>query len=87
MVEQNQEIKPQSKVGFRHFTHKGWDFYDSVHPMFTTKELDIASDSCATMGMPEAFYGYNHLMCSNSDKDFLLEFSSVEALRLSSFKY
>ncbi len=38
------------------------------------------------MGMPEAFYGYNHLYIVNPDKDFLLEISPVEALRLCSFE-
>ena len=36
--------------------------------------------------MPEVFYGFNRLMICNSDKDFLLEFSPIEALRLAAFK-
>jgi hypothetical protein len=39
------------------------------------------------MGMPEVFYGFNHLYISNQEKDVLLEFSPVPALSLSSFAF
>jgi TIP41-like family len=39
------------------------------------------------MGMPEVFYGFNHLYVANSDKDLLLEFSPVPALSLSAFAF
>ncbi len=39
------------------------------------------------MGMPEVFYGFNHLYISNPDKDVLLEFSPVPALSLSAFAF
>ena len=39
------------------------------------------------MGMPEVFYGFNHLYISNPDKDILLEFSPVPALSLSAFAF
>ena len=39
------------------------------------------------MGMPEVFYGFNHLYISNPDKDVLIEFSPVPALSLSAFAF
>lgn len=38
------------------------------------------------MGMPEVFYGYNRLYIANPDKDIILEFSPIEALKLSAFE-
>jgi hypothetical protein len=37
------------------------------------------------MGMPEVFYGFNHLYVVRPSKDILLEFSPIEALSLSAF--
>ena len=88
MVEQEQQsIKPSKTLKFESFTHKGWSFHHSLYPMFDTKELDQISDVVGTMGMPEVFYGYNHFLVSCPDKDFLMEFSPAEALRLSAFKF
>lgn len=55
--------------------------------MFSAKQLDQISDVVGTMGMPEVFYGFNHLYISNPDKDVLLEFSPVPALSLSAFAF
>jgi hypothetical protein len=53
--------------------------------MFSAKQLDMISDTVGTMGMPEVFYGFNHLYIANPQKDVLLEFSPVPALSLSAF--
>ncbi len=53
--------------------------------MFSAKQLDQISDTVGTMGMPEVFYGFNHLYIGNPKKDVLLEFSPVPALSLSAF--
>lgn len=63
----------------------GWTFYHSSYPMFSAKQLDQISDTVGTMGMPEVFYGFNHLYIANPSKDLLLEFSPVPALSLSAF--
>lgn len=54
--------------------------------MLSARELDLISDQVGTMGMPEVFYGYNHLYITNPQKDLLLEFSPIDALRLSAFE-
>jgi hypothetical protein len=74
-----------AKLQFEDFEQKNWRFYHSVYPMFDTKQLDQVSDTVGTMGMPEVFYGFNHLYIINPTKDILLEFSSVDALSLSAF--
>lgn len=74
-----------AKLQFEDFEHKNWRFYHSVYPMFDTKQLDQVSDTVGTMGMPEVFYGFNHLYVINPTKDVLLEFSAVDALSLSAF--
>ena len=63
----------------------GWRFYHSVYPMFSAKQLDLISDTVGTMGMPEVFYGFNHLYIANPEKDVLIEFSPAHALSLSAF--
>ena len=35
--------------------------------------------------MPEVVYGYNRLYIVNPEKDLLLEFSPIEALKLSAY--
>jgi hypothetical protein len=37
------------------------------------------------MGMPEVFYGFNHLYLALPSKNLLIEFSPIEALSLSAF--
>jgi hypothetical protein len=86
MVEQiDTVIKPQANIDFSKYSIKGWDFYHSVKPMFSAKELDIVSDQVGTMSMPEIFYGYNHLYIVRTDKDLLLEFSPIDILKLAAF--
>lgn len=53
--------------------------------MFSAKQLDQIADTVGTMGMPEVFYGFNHLYIASPKKDVLLEFSPVPALSLSAF--
>jgi hypothetical protein len=74
-----------AKLQFEEFEQKNWRFYHSVYPMFDTKQLDQVSDCVGTMGMPEVFYGFNHLYIANPLRDLLLEFSPVDALSLSAF--
>jgi hypothetical protein len=63
----------------------GWKFYHSSYPMFSAKQLDLISDTVGTMGMPEVFYGFNHLYIANAAKDVLVEFSPAHALSLAAF--
>ncbi len=70
---------------FDKFDTNGWSFYHSSHPMYSAKELDQVSDQCCTMGVPEVFYGLNHLYITKPDRDFLLEISPIDVLSLSSY--
>jgi hypothetical protein len=74
-----------STLQFETFEQKGWNFYHSVYPMFSAKQLDQISDTVGTMSMPEVFYGFNHFYVCRPDKDLFLEFSPVPALSLSAF--
>jgi hypothetical protein len=76
-----------AQLQFEKFEQQGWSFNHSVYPMFSAKQLDQISDVVGTMGMPEVFYGFNHLYITNEEKDVLLEFSPVPALSLSSFAF
>ena len=76
-----------AQLQFESFATNGWTFNHSSYPMFSAKQLDQISDVVGTMGMPEVFYGFNHLYISNPDKDILLEFSPVPALSLSAFAF
>jgi hypothetical protein len=83
--EKSQIIKPQSNITFTKYEQSGWEFYHSVHQMFSTTELDQVSDQVGTMTMPEVFYGFNRVYFVCPDKDFILEFSPVDALSLAAF--
>ena len=37
------------------------------------------------MGLPEVFYGFNHLYISNKEHNILLDFNSVDSLSYSGF--
>ena len=74
-----------AQLQFEQFTQAGWSFHHSSYPMFSAKQLDQISDTVGTMGMPEVFYGFNHLYISNPEKDVLLEFSPSHALCLAAF--
>ena len=76
-----------ASLQFETFEINGWVFNHSSYPMFSAKQLDQVSDVVGTMGMPEVFYGFNHLYISNPQSDVLLEFSPVPALSLSSFAF
>ena len=53
--------------------------------MSNSVEMDMISDKVATMGLPEVFYGNNHILFINSSKNLLFEMSALDAIRLSSF--
>ena len=53
--------------------------------MSNSREMEAAQDQVATMGLPEVFYGNNHLYVSRPDSNFLLEISAVDAISQSSF--
>ena len=74
-----------AQLQFEEFKQGGWAFHHSSYPMFSAKQLDQISDTVGTMGMPEVFYGFNHLYISNAAKDVLLEFSPSHALSLAAF--
>ena len=37
------------------------------------------------MGLPEVFYGFNHLYISNKDLNILLDFNAIDSLSLSGY--
>jgi hypothetical protein len=53
--------------------------------MSNSVEMDMISDKVAIMGLPEVFYGNNHILFINSSKNLLFEMSALDAIRLSSF--
>lgn len=53
--------------------------------MSNSREMEAAQDKIATMGLPEIFYGNNHLYMAKPENNFLLEISAVDSLSFSSF--
>ena len=53
--------------------------------MCNSAEMDQFSDKVATMGLPEVFYGNNHLYLINAPKNLLFEISPLDAVSYSSF--
>lgn len=78
-------IQPKQKVEFKKIEFGGWEFYCSSLPMFNTKELDQISDVITTQTLPDIVFGYNRMYFVNKKRNFLYEFSPVDALSLSSF--
>lgn len=54
--------------------------------MSSEKEMDLVSDRVSIMGLPEVFYGFNHLYIANKDLDILLDFNAVDSLSFSGFE-
>ena len=38
------------------------------------------------MGLPEVFYGFNHLYISNQQNNILLDFNAIDSLSYSGFE-
>ena len=53
--------------------------------MSNSTEMEAAQDQIATMGMPEVFYGNNHLYLAKPEHNFLLEICPKEAISFSSY--
>ena len=43
------------------------------------------SDQTETMGLPEVFYGNNHLYCINAQHNFLFEICPIQSISLTSY--
>lgn len=53
--------------------------------MSSSKEMEAVEDKTGTMGLPEVFYGNNHLFVSKADKNFLLRIDPVASISLAGF--
>ena len=53
--------------------------------MSSEKEMDMVSDKIGIMGLPEVFYGANHLLITNKEKNFMLDFNSIDSLSYSGY--
>ena len=53
--------------------------------MSSEKEMDQFSDKVGIMGLPEVFYGSNHLYISNKVHNILLDFNSVDSLSFAGY--
>ena len=78
-------IAPKQSVEFQKTEFEGWEFYISNKPMFNTKELDQIADVIPTQALPDIVFGYNRLFMVNRKRNFLYEFSPIEALKFSAF--
>lgn len=47
--------------------------------------MDQISDKVGIMGLPEVFYGFNHLYVSNKEHNVVLDFNAVDSLSYSGF--
>ena len=78
-------VAPLEKIKFENFSSHGWEFNHSVQGMSSEKEMDQFSDSVGIMGLPEVFYGSNHLYVSNKEHNILLHFNAVDSLSYSGY--
>jgi len=83
--ENSNKIDPIHKLEFQRFTHKGWEFYHSTTGMSPEKEMDQVSDRVGIMGLPEVFYGSNHLFVANKEHNIVLDFNAVDSLSYSGY--
>ena len=54
--------------------------------MSREKEMDQISDRVGIDGLPEVFYGSNHLFIANKDLNILLHYNSIDSLSFSGFQ-
>ena len=78
-------VQPNMNLHFEIHKMGEWQFIHSNYPMSNSKELDQVSDQTQTMGLPEVFYGNNHLYCVNAQHNFLFEICPVESVSLTSY--
>jgi hypothetical protein len=80
-------VEPNTTLTFDRYQPVGtnWVVYKSEYPMSNSVEMDQISDKVATMGLPEVFYGNNHIYFINPKRNLLFEMSAIDAVRLSSF--
>lgn len=53
--------------------------------MSSEKEMDQVSDKVGIMGLPEVFYGSNHLLIANKEHNVLLDFNAADSLSYSGY--
>jgi hypothetical protein len=53
--------------------------------MSSEKEMDQFSDKVGIAGLPEVFYGSNHLYVSNKEFNILLDFNATDSLSYSGY--
>lgn len=53
--------------------------------MSNSTEMEAAQDQVATMGLPEIFYGNNHLYIARPEFNFLLEVSAIDSISFASY--
>ena len=85
MKPDDNRLTPANQIKFEKFSTEGWTFHSSSTGMSSEKEMDQVSDKVAIMGLPEVFYGHNHLYVSCKAHDILLDFNAADALSFSGF--
>ena len=78
-------VKPHSQLNFTTFVKGNWTLYWSSYPMSNSTEMEAAQDQVATMGLPEVFYGNNHLFLVKPESNFLLEVSALDSISYTSY--
>lgn len=77
--------QPNSVLDFTTYEQGDWQFIHSNYPMSNQKEVEQAEDKVGINGLPEVFYGNNHLYIVNAKCDLLFEIDPVASLSLCSF--
>lgn len=84
-AEAAEAVASTKNLAFTHYESSDWQVYWSSYPMSNSPEMEAAQDQVATNGLPEVFYGNNHLYLMRSESNFLLEISAVDAISFSSY--
>ena len=78
-------VQSASQLSFTRHDINGWEIHWSSYPMSNSIEMEAAQDQIATMGLPEVFYGNNHVYLAKPEFNFLLEVCPVDAISYSSY--
>jgi hypothetical protein len=83
MPQADNKIQSIAKIEFQVYEAQGWQFHHSVTGMSSEKEMDQISDKVGIMGLPEVFYGFNHLYISSKEHNIVLDFNAIDSLSYS----
>ena len=78
-------VASTTNLAFTRFDTNEWQVIWSSYPMSNSQEMEAAQDRIGTNGLPEVFYGNNHLYLARPGSNFLLEINAADSCSFSSY--